>query len=217
MSSKTVSTPTQGNMLAGMMQGTEPPNTVVSQGDNVGDLNNENKFIGSDQSIELGTWNGSDVNDTMFSHCNDDYVSLDMGELSGGKEVDSLLIDVGDIDLTITGRQIEPPPEWVPVSGDIDAILCEKQEENLLNTTEGLCSAEDLSSLLDCGINKSLFIHSGTQCQGEEKNHDCGSSQHLSQTTSSCQNYKHHCALSTNEDNAKYLHLNPPKRKCLKF
>ncbi|XP_076801422.1 uncharacterized protein LOC143445910 [Clavelina lepadiformis] len=45
--------------------------------------------------------------------------------------IDGFLKDVGELDLTITGRQIEPPPEWVTECPDLDAILCEKQNDIL--------------------------------------------------------------------------------------
>lgn len=49
---------------------------------------------------------------------------------SNEPEMDSLNID--DIDLTITGKQIAPPEEWIPVSPDLEAILCETQNDEVL-------------------------------------------------------------------------------------
>lgn len=112
----------------------QPLGTLILQGDNVEELNNENKFSTTGQNNnfdETDAWNRSDNEKEIFAYCNPDYSALSLDQINDEKDMDNL-IDVGDIDLTITGRQIEPPAEWVPVSGDIDAILCEKQDHNLL-------------------------------------------------------------------------------------
>ena len=53
------------------------------------------------------------------------------------------LKNVDDLDLTITGTQIAPPEDWIPVSPDLEAILCETQNDES-QTSSGV----DVDSLL---------------------------------------------------------------------
>ena len=49
---------------------------------------------------------------------------------SEAPDIESLNVD--DIDLTITGKQISPPEEWIPVSPDLESILCETQNDEII-------------------------------------------------------------------------------------
>lgn len=51
--------------------------------------------------------------------------------LDNDESLDGFLKDVDSLDLTVTGKQIEPPAQWVPVGVSLDSILCEKQDDNL--------------------------------------------------------------------------------------
>jgi len=73
-----------------------------------------------------------------------DLLFPEPGNDSDLDSISGFLKNVDDLDLTVTGRQIAPPPDWIPVSPDLEAILCETQNDDFDHPTSTL----DVDNLL---------------------------------------------------------------------
>ena len=73
-----------------------------------------------------------------------DFLFPDSSTESDFESVNGFLKNVDNLDLTVTGTQIAPPPEWVPVSPELETILCETQNDEIYEHPAPL----DIDSLL---------------------------------------------------------------------
>nr|XP_026694096.1 transcription factor protein isoform X1 [Ciona intestinalis] len=67
----------------------------------------------------------------LHEQCEDGYFPFTDTSTEETKYFKEFLDEKNELDLTVTGHQIEIPSEWEPVTSTLNDILCEKQDDNV--------------------------------------------------------------------------------------